>query len=510
MRKIRHLIFLAGDQLNLKFLDSCQFDPSVDHIVMIESLHESQIQRQHRTKIAYFFICMRRFASKLKQNADITYLKLQKDTLADCLLQTVLKIQPQKIILFRPGELAFYERIISKLANFKVVTLENPMFISTVDEFKEWAEGKKQLRMEFFYRVMRKKTGLLMDQEGSPVGGKWNYDHDNRKKYKGDPPIPKRPRQKLSQEELDLVKEIEQTFPSSFGEINPQTYPLDVSSARSLWDYFLENYMNFFGPYQDAMKSHEPFLFHSLMSPAINLGIIDPLPLLKDVEKLVLDDKISLSSGEGFIRQILGWREYIRGIYWLKMPQYKVLNKLKAKRSVPSFFWTGDSGMNCFDQSVNQISKYAYAHHIQRLMITGNFALLAGLDVQKVCDWYLEVFVDAVEWVELPNTLGMALFADGGFLGSKPYAASANYINKMSDYCRTCKYSYKNKTGDDACPFNYLYWNFIDQHRELLASNPRMSMIYRQLDKMDEGTLNSLREQSKNYLDTIESHPALH
>ena len=258
------------------------------------------------------------------------------------------------------------------------------------------------------------------------------------------------------------------------------------------------------------MKSHEPFLFHSLMSPAINLGIIDPLPLLKDVENLVIDNKISLSSGEGFIRQILGWREYIRGIYWLKMPQYKSLNKLKAKRSVPSFYWTGNSGMNCLDQCINQISKYAYAHHIQRLMITGNFALLAGLDVQKVCDWYLEVFVDAVEWVELPNTLGMALFADGGFLGSKPYAASANYINKMSDYCKTCKYSYKSKIGDDACPFNYLYWNFIDQHSELLSSNPRMSMIYRQLDKMDKDTLNSLKEQSKNFLETIEDHLSLH
>lgn len=502
MKNIRNLVFLAGDQLNLKFLEACKFDSTLDHIVMIESLHESQVQRQHRTKIAYFFICMRRFAAKLAEKYTITYLSLQDKPLSECLQDVAEDLTPQRIIIFRPGELAFYNRITSQLKAYNLVTLENPMFLSTIAEFEQWAEGKKQLRMEFFYRVMRKKTGLLMDNTDKPLGGKWNYDHENRKKYNGDPPIPTRPTQKLSKDEIDLIQNIERIFPDSFGELNPQIYPLDEEAAIHLWKYFLDNHMAYFGPYQDAMKSEEPFLFHSLMSPAINLGIIDPLPLLKDVENLVVNDKISLASGEGFIRQILGWREYVRGIYWLKMPEYKSLNKLNAQRQIPDFFWSANSGMNCFDQSIQQISKYAYAHHIQRLMITGNFALLAGLDVKEVCDWYLEVFVDAVEWVELPNTLGMALFGDGGFLGSKPYAASGNYINKMSDYCKNCKYDNKIRTGPNACPYNYLYWNFLDQHRQLLSSNPRMSMIYRQLDKLDRDSLDTIKKQSLDFLNS--------
>ena len=505
MNQIRNLVFLAGDQLNTKFLEACKFDAKRDHVVMIESLHESQVQRQHRTKIAYFFICMRRFAKSIRELAELTYLELQDKPLSECLKDIATDLNPSKIIVFRPGELAFYERLKNELESFDLVTLENPMFISTIQEFRDWASDKKQLRMEFFYRLMRKKTGLLIDEDDKPLGGKWNFDHDNRKKYKGDPPIPRRPVQTLDEAEINLIEQISKIFPDDFGDINPQIYPLDKKSAETLWSHFLDNHMVFFGPYQDAMKSHEPFLFHSLMSPAINLGIIDPLPLLKDVENLVIEQKISLSSGEGFIRQILGWREYVRGIYWLKMPEYKTLNKLNAKRSIPNFFWNGDSGMHCFDQCITQISKYAYAHHIQRLMITGNFALLAGLDVQEVCDWYLEVFVDAVEWVELPNTLGMALFGDGGFLGSKPYAASANYINKMSDYCKSCKYNNKVKIGTDACPYNYLYWNFLLEHRDLLTSNPRMSMIYRQLDKMDEETVSAIKEQSVKYLDALES-----
>ena len=496
MNQIRNLVFLAGDQLNIKFLEACKFDANRDRVVMIESLHESKVQRQHRTKIAYFFICMRRFAKSIRDFTELIYLELQDRPLSECLKDIATELNPSKIVVFRPGELAFYERIRNELEGFNLVTLENPMFISTIQEFGDWAGDKKQLRMEFFYRLMRKKTGLLIDEDNKPLGGKWNFDHDNRKKYKGDPPIPRRPVQTLDESEIDLIEQISKIFPDDFGEINPQIYPLDKESAETLWGHFLDNHMVFFGPYQDAMKSHEPFLFHSLMSPAINLGIIDPLPLLKDVENLVIEEKISLSSGEGFIRQILGWREYVRGIYWLKMPEYKTLNKLNAKRSIPNFFWNGDSGMHCFDQCITQISKYAYAHHIQRLMITGNFALLAGLDVQEVCDWYLEVFVDAVEWVEMPNVIGMSQFADGGVMGSKPYVATGKYINRMSNYCKSCRYDPSKSTGKEACPFTTLYWDFLDKHHEQLRTNPRMSLQLRNLERIKPSQLELIREHA--------------
>ncbi len=354
--------------------------------------------------------------------------------------------------------------------------------------------------MEYFYREMRRKHKILLQPDGEPEGGRWNYDAENRKGLKKNPGF--RARRTFTHDAItnDVIALVEANFPDHFGTIEPFGLAVTREQALQILDDFILYDLPEFGTYQDAMLTDEPFLHHAHISFYMNIGLLQPLEVIKAVEAAYYNKHAPLSSVEGFIRQILGWREYMRGIYWLKMPGYEKQNFLNATLPLPAFYWTGETAMNCVASTVRMTQMWAYSHHIQRLMITGNLALLAGFDVEQVCEWYLAVYGDAYEWVELPNTLGMSLFGDGGVIASKPYAASGNYINKQSDFCGKCQYDPKQSVGSDACPFNALYWNFLDKHRGKFERNPRMAPMYRTLDMMSAEKHKGLLAKAKETL----------
>ena len=372
-------------------------------------------------------------------------------------------------------------------------------FLCSPVEFKSWAEGRKQLRMEYFYRDMRRKTGLLMDGD-QPVGGKWNFDSENRKAADMDLFMP-RPKafapDAITSEVLELVAA---KFDSHFGDLAPFWFAVTRADAEAAFATFVDQALSQFGDYQDAMLKGEPFLYHSVISQYLNCGLLDPLRVCHQVEAAYRAGRAPLNAAEGFIRQIIGWREYVRGIYWLKMPGYERSNYFGHGRPLPDFYWTGETDMACIRAAVTQTKELAYAHHIQRLMLTGNFAMLAGIDPHALHEWYLSVYADAFEWVELPNTVGMSQFADGGLLASKPYAASGAYINRMSNYCSSCRFDVKQRTGPEACPFNALYWDFIARNRAKLAGNPRMAQMIRTYDKFAPAEKKRVGESALRFL----------
>lgn len=355
--------------------------------------------------------------------------------------------------------------------------------------------------MENFYRYMRLKTGILI-QNDKPIGGKWNFDQDNRKGLPNkiqSPNLDFDNRNELIEEVIELV---EKRFGDHFGDIYPFWLEINQKGAEKALQNFMNTSLLNFGEYQDAMKSGEALLFHSGLSSYLNIGFLNPLDVCKQIEKAYFLGKVSIQSAEGFIRQILGWREFIRGIYWLNMPDYKHMNHLNYARSIPSFYWTGDTECACLKQVIQFTKKYAYSHHIQRLMVTGNFATLIGIKPAEICDWYLCVYTDAYEWVELPNTLGMATYADGGIVGTKPYISTGNYINKMSDFCKNCYFNVKEKTGPRACPFNYLYWNFLITHHDKLKYNHRMRIPSSMAEKLE--NKHEIQSMSEEFIETIE------
>jgi len=375
-------------------------------------------------------------------------------------------------------------------------------FVSTQEEFDAWAEGRKALRMEYFYRDMRRKTGLLMDGD-DPVGGQWNYDAENRKPAPDDiafsGPMQFTPDETV-QEVLDLV---EARFGNSFGSLRPFWFATDQAQARRALSHFITYALPRFGDFQDAMMNDNRFLYHALVSPYMNVGLLDPMEVCRAAEDAYTDGHAPLNAVEGFIRQIIGWREYVRRIYFREGPDYTRRNALDHQRRLPDFYWTGETDMNCLSKAITQTADEAYAHHIQRLMVTGNFALLAGVDPHEVHEWYLRVYIDAFEWVEAPNVVGMSQFADGGIIASKPYVSSGSYINRMSDYCKSCRYRVQDKTGKDACPFNLLYWHFLDRHSETFAGNPRMNQIYANWRRMDDGRKQTILSEAEAFLETL-------
>jgi deoxyribodipyrimidine photolyase-related protein len=359
--------------------------------------------------------------------------------------------------------------------------------------------------MEYFYREMRKKTGLLIVDGDQPEGGQWNFDKENRKSLpQGEsPPSPTlfEP-DDITKEVMDLVAD---KFADHFGDLEPFHFAVTRDQALQVLDDFISQRLPNFGDYQDAMKEGEPWMYHSHLSFYINCGLLLPMEVCKAVENAYHDGQrnIPINAAEGFIRQIIGWREYIRGIYWKYMPNYADMNALNATRNLPEFFWTTDTDMNCLKQCVTETKNNAYAHHIQRLMVLGNFCLIAGIDPKEVNEWYLIVYADAYEWVEMPNVTGMILYADDGIVASKPYAAGSNYINKMSDYCKNCKYSPYKKNGEGACPFNYLYWDFLIRNKERLKGNHRMGMMYKTLERMGNDKISAIQNDTKNFFEKI-------
>jgi deoxyribodipyrimidine photolyase-related protein len=483
------LVLVLGDQLTDTLSALSAADQARDIVVMAEVGSEASYVPHHPMKIAFTFAAMRKFAEHLRASGwQVDYTTLDDPENAGSIPSELIRRAAQhgtaQVLATEPGEW----RLIHALQELPLhlQMLPDTRFICSRPEFETWADGRKALRMEFFYREMRRKTGLLMEGD-QPVGGQWNFDHDNRKPAKGSlfrnaPPVAQP--DAVTDAVLALV---ERRFGNNFGLLRPFPYHTDRAGALRVLDHFITHALPDFGTYQDAMLAGDPYLNHAVIALYLNAGLLDPLEVCKRAEAAYHTGHAPLNSVEGFIRQIIGWREFVRGIYFREGPDYASRNALGHNRALPAMYWGGPTHMNCMAQAVGQTRDLAYAHHIQRLMVTGNFALLAGVEPAQVHEWYLAVYADAYEWVEAPNTVGMSQFADGGVVGSKPYVSSGAYIDRMSDYCGGCRYKVKEKSGPQACPFNLLYWHFLTRHRDRFAPNPRMAQMYRTWDKMEAG-----------------------
>ena len=511
---VRNLVFVLGDQLSpgLSSLDG--FDPARDLILMAEVRAEATYVRHHKQKIAFIFSAMRHFAEELREAGfPLRYTGIEDDGNAGSftgeLLRAVEVHRPERILVTEPGEW----RVLREIEGWQTATgvpveiRADRRFLCSREDFAAWAKGRKSLTMEFFYRDMRRRTGLLM-RGGEPLGGRWNFDAENRKPAGADLLRPRHLRFPPDAMTREAIATVERLFPKNFGKTASFGFAVTRADAERALDSFITDFLPRFGETQDAMVSGDPFLNHSLLSFYINIGFLDPLGVCRAAERAHLEGHVPLNAAEGFIRQIIGWREYVRGVYWLKGPDYARENFFGNSRRLPAFYWTGETDMNCIATVVGETAEHAYAHHIQRLMITGNFALLAGIDPFQVHEWYLEVYADAYEWVELPNTIGMSQFADGGFLGTKPYAASANYINRMSDYCGTCRYDPKQRTGPKACPFNALYWDFLIRNRDRLSDNHRLAQPYATWGRIAGKDQRAIRAQAEAFLEKLDAAPA--
>lgn len=505
-----HLIL--GDQLNDQISSLSGINADEDCIVMCEVWDEATYVAHHKKKIAFIFSAMRHFAEGLRADGyRVHYTKLDdpdnSGSFAGEIERAIKAHSPDKIIVTEPSEYRVLQEIKGWAEAFGVPVDIRPddRFLCTHDEFADWAEGRKQLRMEYFYREMRKKYDVLMDGD-QPVGGQWNYDSENRKPPKEGLIIPQTYMSQPDDITRDVMALVADRFADHFGDLEPFHFAVTRSHALEALDQFIAERLVNFGDYQDAMVQGQPWMYHSHLSFYINCGLLLPLECVHAAERAYHEDNAPLNAVEGFIRQIIGWREYVRGIYWLKMPDYESENFFDATRKLPALFWGEQTQMNCMKQCVSETKENAHAHHIQRLMVLGNFALLAGLDPDEVNEWYMIVYADAYQWVELPNVTGMVLFADGGVLASKPYAASGAYINKMSDYCKGCRYKVTKKNGPDACPFNYLYWDFLIRNEDKLRSNHRLRMIYSTLDRMGEEKVSAVQDDSRRFFKALENN----
>ncbi len=503
------LVLVLGDQLTPSLSSLEAANKASARVLMVEVAEEATYVRHHKKKIAFVFSAMRHFAAALRSDGwMVDYVALDdpenSGSFTGEIARAIDRHAPDRIIVVEPGEWRVRTAMDTWAERFgiPVDTLEDDRFLCSRSDFAEWAKDRKQLRMEHFYREMRRKTGLLMDSD-TPVGGRWNFDTENRKRADPDLFMPAPARFDPDATTRAVLALVSERFADHFGDLEPFWFAVTAEQAQVALDRFIETALPFFGDYQDAMLENERFLYHAVLSAYINVGLLDPLAICRRVEAEYRAGRAPLNAVEGFIRQIIGWREFVRGLYWLKMPGYVELNTFGADRPLPVFYWTGDTGMACLKAAIDQTKEEAYAHHIQRLMVTGNFAMLAGVDPKAVHEWYLMVYADAYEWVELPNTLGMSQFADGGILASKPYAASGNYINKMSDYCGACRYDVKQKIGKDACPFNPLYWDFLARNERILRGNPRLAQIYRTWDRMSAEKKQAYRESAADFLDTL-------
>ncbi|MEZ5555338.1 cryptochrome/photolyase family protein [Haliea sp.] len=476
------LVLVLGDQLSLANPAIASADPGKDLLLLAEVAEEASYVPHNRHKIALIFSAMRHFAEELRARGfQVHYIRLADGvpSLQAALAQVMERHPCATVRVCEPGEYRLRLAMAGwpQALGIELEMLEDSRFLASHGEFRAWAQGRKQLRMEYFYRDMRRRYGVLLETDGQPAGGRWNYDQENRVGWRQQREIPQRRRLQQSALTREVLAEVAEAFPSNPGDLQQFNYACTATEARSEFDWFLRHALPDFGRYQDGLTEASPWLFHSKISMYLNIGLLEPLELCRDVEQAWHDGHCSLSAAEGFIRQILGWREYVRGVYWLLMPDYAEGNGLDARTPLPAFFWNAETDLRCLQRALEQSLDLGYAHHIQRLMVIGNFALLAGLDVKAVCEWYLAVYVDAFEWVELPNTLGMALHADGGVMASKPYAASGKYIQRQGDHCKECRYAPSRMTGEGACPYNALYWRFIDRHLDALSENPRMGLI---------------------------------
>lgn len=522
----RHLILILGDQLDADSTALQGLDLQRDVVLMVEALDESRHVWAHKMRSTLFLSAMRHFAAQLRaQGVRVDYRALDTHgdkTLADGLLAAMQTHQPQAVLGVEPGDLrvrkmlddainsiaacaheywAFDPLDVKKSSSRQIQWCEDQHFVCTLAQFRAWAGTASSLRMEYFYRQLRQQHKILM-QGTQPVGGQWNFDADNRKSFgkagpQNVPALPVFKPDAITQNVMALVNTLFADHPGQLGSFN---WPTTRAEALHALSDFIEHRLPQFGPHEDAMWTQLEFGWHSLLSSSLNLKLINPLEVVQAAERAYHAKGLDLASVEGFIRQVLGWREFMRGVYFLDMPQLKTANHFQHHNALPPWYWTGNTRMNCMHQCITQTLDNGYSHHIQRLMVTGMFGVTAQISPQQLCDWYLAVYVDAVEWVELPNTAGMALFANGGRFTSKPYVASGAYVKRMSNYCNGCAYAPDQKVGDKACPMTTLYWNFLDQHEAEFASNPRTALMVKNLQRMTDAQRQAVRERATQML----------
>ena len=511
LRAPRRLLLLFGDQLDNRYLNAAGLDPKLDAVLMMEVSEEACHVPSHKARTTLFLSAMRHFALRLVEDgAPLIYRRLDETGPGGSFARELLclakcwKGEPESLVVVRPGEwrvLRDVEAVCEELGwTFEMI--EDDHFLSTPAQFSRWAKGRKQLVMEYFYRDLRRRLDVLMTAEKKPEGGQWNFDKDNRKPLKrGAPPIPPPLRFPPDGITRKVMAEVEQTFPDAPGRLSSFAWPVTREQVLTALQDFVDNRLPYFGDYQDAMKTGEPWLFHSLLSPAMNLKLLDPREAVEAAVAAYRAGSAPLNAVEGFVRQIVGWREFIRGVYWHEGPGYSERNSLEATGDLPPMYWHGETEMSCMRDALDQVLEHGFGHHIQRLMVTGNYALMAGVHPRAISDWYLGMYVDAVDWVTLPNTLGMVMHADGGVVGTKPYAASGRYVQRMSDYCKSCRFDPTQRTGPEACPFTTFYWDFLDRQRDRLAGNRRMGFAYKNLDRLSDTELAAIRHRAEELRD---------
>ena len=502
MTPLRHLVLVLGDQLNRDSSAFDGFDAAQDALWMAEVAEESTHVPSSQIRTVLFLSAMRHFAADRRaEGLPLHYTTLGdgQATLADALAADLVRLRPRGLVLAAPGDWRVLQslRAVAATAGLPLDLRDDRHFYTTVRDFAAHAQGRKQLRMEFFYRALRQRHGVLMDGD-QPVGGQWNYDTENRGAFgqAGPPDVPEPLFFAPDAVTRQVMAEVAQRFAGHPGDLTNFGWPVTRAQALQALARFIEQRLPQFGAYQDAMWTEQPWLWHAHLASSLNLKLLHPREVVGAAEAAWRAGRVPLAAAEGFIRQILGWREYVRGVYWTQMPGYAERNALEAQAPLPAFYWTGDTDMQCLRQAIAQTLAHGYAHHIQRLMVTGLYALLLGVEPRQVHGWYLSVYVDAVEWVELPNTLGMSQYADGGVMASKPYVASGQYIARMSNYCQGCRYRPERRTGDDACPFTTLYWDFLARHQALLARHPRMALQVKNLARIAPDELAAIRARA--------------
>ena len=507
------LVPILGDQLSPALSSLADRQPADTVVLLMEVADETSYVGHHQAKIVLILSAMRHFAADLRKTGwRVDHVALDDPANTGSFTGEIVRAAERHgargIQVTEPGEWRVRQMIDGwgAATGLRVRVLPDTRFVCPLPDFFQWAAGRKDLRMEWFYRDMRRKTGLLMDGD-QPTGGRWNFDAENRAGpapgLTPPPPLHFAP-DTVTRAVMALVAD---RFGHHFGRSDTFGWPVTQAQAEQLLDHFIATRLPHFGQWQDAMLVGHDTMFHALIAPALNCGLLDPLHACRRVEAAFRAGLAPLAAAEGFVRQIIGWREYVRGVYWLTMPDLAQANALDAHRPLPGFWWSGDTDLRCIAQTVRSTRDNAYAHHIQRLMVMGNFALIAGLNPQEVAEWFLAVYADAYEWVELPNVAGMALYADGGRLASKPYAASGAYIARMSDYCGQCRYAVKLKTGPDACPFNALYWHFLDRNTDRLSHNPRLAQPYATWRRMSADKRAEYLASAEAFLATLDRDP---
>ena len=504
---LRHLVLILGDQLDDDASALTDFDPEQDAIWMAEVDEESTHVASSKQRTTVFLSAMRHHATHLRAKGwRVIYSELDDayntGTLSGELEKAIRTTCPERLIMTAPGEWRVLQnlRAVARAHQLHLEIRDDTHFFSTVRDFSQHMASRKSLRLEFFYREMRQQTGILMDGS-KPVGGQWNFDADNRSSFGKQGPglLPRPTRFEPDAITQDVIALVQQRFAHHPGSVDTLGWPVTRAQALQVLHEFIAQRLPSFGLYQDAMWEGEVWLYHSHLSCALNLKLLNPREVVAAAEEAHQHGHAPLAAVEGFVRQILGWREYVRGIYWTQMPAYADLNSSQAQAPLPDFYWTGQTDMACLRDAIRQTLAHGYAHHIQRLMVTGLYALLLGVQPKAVHAWYLGVYVDAVEWVELPNTLGMSQFADGGLMASKPYIASGKYIDRMSNHCKTCRFKPAESTGESACPFTTLYWDYLMRHAETLAKNPRMAMQLKNLNRLTNAEQQAITSQAQSH-----------